>query len=146
MTAYRQTLAALAGVALIAGGTTIVGHAQQAAAPTAPRPLISPVRGEAVIGYTKPVVKNTGKQIITTIQVKNLSKGPIAGFKVDEFWYDKAGGTVSGSPTFRLRKPLMPGEVVDVLLTVPVVPGMTRSNYKFEHANGAIKATLIPKI
>ena len=29
--------------------------------------------------------------IVTTIKVKNLAAGPIAGLKVDEFWYDKAG-------------------------------------------------------
>jgi hypothetical protein len=167
MTVHRQTLVAqtlrahtlgahtlrvVAGVLLIAGGSATVGSAQQAApAPAAPAiatKLVSPIRGEAEIGYMKPNQQRKGGQLITTIKVKNLSKGPIAGFKVDEFWYDKAGETVAGSPTFRLRKPLMPGEVVDVTLTVPINPklDMNRNNYKFEHANGKIKATLLPKI
>ncbi len=29
--------------------------------------------------------------IVTTIKIKNLSQGAIAGLKVDEFWYDKEG-------------------------------------------------------
>ncbi len=29
--------------------------------------------------------------IVTTIKIKNLSNGAIAGLKVDEFWYDKDG-------------------------------------------------------
>jgi hypothetical protein len=91
-------------------------------------------------------VQRKGATIVTTIRVKNISPGPIAGFRVDEFWYDKAGETVAGSPTFRLRKPLMPNEVVDVVLTVPVNPKMDRNQYKFEHANGKIKPKLLPKI
>ena len=58
-----------------------------------------PVRGEAAIGYTKPVVKaarSTASLIITTIKIKNLATGAIAGLKVDEFWYDKAGDPVTG--------------------------------------------------
>jgi hypothetical protein len=145
-TRVAQTLTAVAGVLLVAGATATVGVARQAAAPATATKLVSPVRGEAEIGYTKPSVQRKGAQIITTIKVKNLASAPIAGFKVDEFWYDKAGDTVAGSPTFRLRKPLMPGEVVDVVLTVPVSPKMDRNQYKFEHANGKIKPTLLPKL
>lgn len=109
---------------------------------------VPPVRGDVEVGVLPTVTKvdEKTKMVVTTIKVKNLSNGPIAGFKVDEFWYDKKGDTVAGSPTFRLRKPLMPGEVVDVTLTVPVKPNMDRNQYKFEHANGKIKPTLLPKI
>ena len=90
--------------------------------------------------------KNDGKFITTTIKVKNLSSGAIAGLKVDEFWYDKDGNPVTGAQPFRYRKPLLPGEVIEVVLKVPVNKAMNRNQYKFEHANGKIKTTLLPKL
>ena len=112
----------------------------------APKKLVPPVRGEATIGYLKPVTKQEKNMIITTIKIKNLSNGAIAGLKVDEFWYDKAGDPVTGAQPFRYRKPLMPGEVIDVVLKVPTNPKMNSNQYKFEHANGTIKATKLPKL
>jgi len=108
--------------------------------------LISPVRGQAEIGFTQPVTKREGGMIVTTIKIKNLSSAPIAGLKVDEFWYDKAGDPVTGAQPFRYRKPLMPGEVIDVVLKVPTNPKMSSNQYKFEHANGTIKPTKMPKL
>src|SRR3954466_4501743 len=87
--------------------------AAPAAAPAAaPGKLAPPIRGQAELGYTKPVSKRDkeNKNIVTTIMVKNLSNGAIAGLKVDEFWYDKGGDPVTGD-TFRYRKPLQPQEV-----------------------------------
>ena len=104
------------------------------------------MRGEAEIGFTQPVSKRVGNMIVTTIKVKNLSKGAIAGLKVDEFWYDKKGEPVTGSQPFRYRKPLQPGEVITVELKVPTDPRMDRNQYKFEHANGTIKTTKLPKL
>ena len=84
--------------------------------------------------------------VVTTIKIKNMASAPIAGLKVDEFWYDKAGEPVTGAQPFRYRKPLMPGEVIDVVLKVPTNPKMSSNQYKFEHANGTIKATRLPKL
>jgi len=151
-----RLLLLLAGVTLI----TAIASAEQAKpavtppAPTAQKPsdegapkkLVPPVRGEAVIGYLKPVSKREGNMIVTTIKIKNLSNGAIAGLKVDEFWYDKAGDPVTGTQPFRWRKPLQPGEVIDVVLKVPTNPKMDRNQYKFEHSNGTIKTQLLPKL
>ena len=112
----------------------------------APGKLAPPIRGQAELGYTKPVSKRDGKgNIVTTIKVKNMSNGAIAGLKVDEFWYDKGGDPVTGD-TFRYRKPLQPQEVIEVTLTTPINPKMDRNQYKFEHLNGTIKTTLLPKL
>ena len=138
MTRYLCTVVALAGGLLLAGGT--------APAQAQATKLISPVRGEAELGYLKPVSKREGSMIVTTIKVKNLAAAPIAGLKVDEFWYDKAGEPVTGAQPFRYRKALMPGEVIDVILKVPTNPKMDRNSYKFEHANGTIKTKLLPKL
>ena len=137
MTRSLCTVLALTGGLLFADGV--------ASAQTATK-LISPVRGEAELGYLRPVTKREGNMIVTTIKVKNLAAGPIAGLKVDEFWYDKGGEPVTGAQPFRYRKALMPGEVIDVVLRVPTNPKMDRNQYKFEHSNGSIKTKLLPKL
>ena len=136
------TGAALTGVVLLASGSAF---AQAPATPSSTK-LISPMRGQAEIGFMQPVTKREGGMIVTTIKIKNLSSAPIAGLKVDEFWYDKAGDPVTGAQPFRYRKPLMPGEVIDVVLKVPTNPKMSSNQYKFEHANGTIKPTKMPKL
>jgi acyl dehydratase len=117
---------------------TTAGAGQQPAAKLVK--FTAPVRGEAQMGFTKPVTKRTGKEITTVITVKNLSdKLALVGLKVDEFWYDKAGNPITGDQ-YRHRKPIQPGEMIDVTLHTPVIPKMDRNQYKFEHANGSIKA------
>ena len=138
MTRSLCTVLALTGGLLLSGDVTL------AQAPATK--LISPIRGQAELGYLRPVSKREGNMIVTTIKVKNMATAPIAGLKVDEFWYDKAGEPVTGAQPFRYRKALMPGEVIDVVLRVPTNPKMDRNQYKFEHANGTIKTTLLPKL
>jgi hypothetical protein len=133
----RHHLAVLAGLALIVGAAAVPAIAQ--APPAAAPKLISPVRGAAEIGFTKPVSKRDGNMVVTTFKIVNLANGPIAGLKVDEFWYDKNRQLVGGAPSFRHRKPLMQGEVISVELKTPVNPAMSQPQWKFEHANGDIK-------
>jgi hypothetical protein len=151
----QKFVVALAGVILAVSGVSAQAPKPAAAAPAAaqapaakPR-LVAPVRGVAQLGYTKPVVKRGtigGKPfIITTIQVKNMATGAIAGLKVDEFWYDKAGNPVTGD-NYRHPRPLQPGEVITITLETPSNPAMNRNQYNFSHANGEIKATLQPKL
>ena len=154
----KHLLLAFAGAALLVSGVAADQAAKPGAKPAAkpaapaasqaaaaPAKLAPPIRGQAELGYTKPVSKRSGNEIVTTIKVKNLAKGSIAGLKVDEFWYDKGGDPVTGD-TFRYRKPLQPGEVIEVTLRTPVNPKMDRNQYKFEHLNGTIKTTLLPKL
>ena len=112
----------------------------------APRRLMAPVRGEAAMVYVRPVVKAAtmgGKNfIVTTMEVKNVSAGSIAGLKVDEFWYNKAGAIVTGD-NYRHPKPIQPDEVVTVTLETPRAPNMDANQIKFEHANGAVTITLV---
>ncbi len=148
MNRHIHSLLAIAGAMLIATGVAAAqaqGAKPAAPAAAAPVRLAPPIRGQAELGYTKPVTKRSGTNIVTTIKVKNLSKGSIAGLKVDEFWYDKGGDPVTGD-TFRYREPLQPQEVIEVTLTTPVNPKMDRNQYKFEHLNGTIKTTLLPKL
>ena len=161
MKGHRTTLLAVAAAALLvssaaaeqakpAAPVTPSSSAQrpndEGAAPSGPRKLVSPVRGVATIDYTAPQAKRNGEFVVTTFRVKNTMTAPIAGFKVDEFWYDKAGNAVTGSPTFRWKAPLQPGQVIDVELKVPVNAAMNRNSYKFAHANGDVKPNRVAKL
>ena len=152
----KLTLVALAAVVMLGSGAAAQAPkpkpatpAAQTAQPGAKPRLVAPVRGVAELGYTRPVVKNGkigGKDfVISTIQVKNMASGSIAGLKVDEFWYDRAGNPVTGD-NYRHPRPLQPGEVVTITLETPRNPAMNRNQYNFSHANGEIKATLQPKL
>jgi hypothetical protein len=154
MNRQKLSLLALAGVVVLVAGAAAEQAPKPAAEAQSSQPaarpkLVAPVRGVAQLGYTRPVVKNAtigGKSfVVTTIQVKNMANGAIAGLKVDEFWYDKAGNPVTGD-TYRHRMPLQPGEVITITLETPRVPTMARNQYNFTHANGEIKTSQQPKL
>jgi hypothetical protein len=122
----------------------VPAFAQAPATPARPK-FVIPVKGTAEIGYLKPAVKVTPTDVVTTMKIKNLSNGAIAGLRVDEFWYDKAGNMLPGDSQ-RVKQPVLPGEVITITLTTPKNPKMDRNNYQFSHANGQIKAKLLTKI
>ena len=153
MNRQKLTQLALAGVIVLVAGAA-AAQAPKPATPAAPsgqapaaKPrMVPPVRGEAPLGYTKPIVDGKGKDfVVTTMRIKNLATGSIAGLRVEEYWYNKAGDAVTGA-NYRHPKPLQPGEVITVTLRTPRNPAMDRNQYKFEHANGTVKMTLLPKL
>jgi hypothetical protein len=103
------------------------------------------VKGIADLGYTKPVTKVVGKEVITTFKIKNLSPGPIAGLKIDEFWYDKQGNTLPGG-TRQFNRPFATGATVLITFKTPKDPKMDSNTYLFSHANGKVNAKILPKI
>lgn len=117
---------------------------EQQGAQTPPRKFVAPIRGVAEIGYLKPVTKVVGNEVVTTIRIKNLSNAPIAGLRVDEYWFDAQGNPLPSDYEL-LKKPLMPGEIVEIELRVPRNPKMHRNQYQFRHANGQIKPRLMNK-
>lgn len=128
----RQLVAMVAAVVLSGG-------------PAAAQKLVAPVRGNAKVEITRPNTRIVGKEVVTTFLLKNIEAAPIAGLKIDENWYDKAGNPVMGD-TFRHLKPLQPGEVVKVNFKSPRSPAMQRNQFLFSHANGKIKQAVVPKI
>jgi len=102
------------------------------------------VKGTAELGILQPVVKVEGKEVVTTIKVKNLSRGTILGLKVEEYWYDKEGNPIPGDSK-RLTQPLAPGALSTIVLRTPVNPKMDRNNYVFTHDNGKVHATTYAK-
>jgi hypothetical protein len=105
---------------------------------------VKPVKGTAVINILKPVVKVQGNEVVTTIKVKNMSVGSIAGLRIDEYWYDKGGNVVTGD-TKRMMKPVMPQEIVTLELRTPKDPKMDRNSYQFSHANGKVQVDTVKK-
>jgi hypothetical protein len=141
----QRTVALVAALAVLAAPATFAGQTPAPAAPAAPKKLISPMRGEATIEYTKPNTKVSGTEVVTVITAKNTSISPIAGFKVEENWYDKAGAPVGGD-LYRHPKPFLPNEIITITLRTPKKPAMQTNQYNFTHANGTIKLKLVPKL
>jgi hypothetical protein len=147
MKSHQRTVALAAVVGLLLAPAALAQTPTPAtpAAPAAPRKLISPVRGDATVEYTKPNTKVAGNEVVTVIMVKNTSSAPIAGFRLEESWIDKAG-TLSGGDTYRHPKPFMPGEIITVTLKTPKNARMASNSYNFIHANGSVKPKLVPKL
>jgi hypothetical protein len=103
------------------------------------------LKGMAELGILQPVTKVEGKVVVTTIKVKNLSKGTIAGLKVEEYWYDKDGNPLPGDSK-KLTQPLAPRALSTIVLRTPVNAKMDRNNYVFTHDNGQVHTTVYAKL
>jgi hypothetical protein len=125
-------------MAMALGFTLSAGSVLAEQEQAAPRKLIAPVRGEAIVEITAPDTKVVKNEVVTTLRVKNVSAGPIAGFKIDENWYK--GNTAVGGDSYRHPRPLPVGEVILVTFSVPRAGIVgARNQYQFAHANGTVK-------
>lgn len=107
--------------------------------------LVATIRGPGQVGYLQPVSRRLRNEMVTTFRVQNTSTGALAGFKVDEFWYDRGGDTVAGG-SFRMSKPFLTGQIIEVEIRIPRDRRMARNNYEFSHKNGVIEATLFEEM
>ena len=103
-----------------------------------------PFKGQADVDFTKPVTKRDKDMVVTTLQVKNTMNAPLLRFTVDETWYDKAGGLVTGGKGVVTR--IEPGEVATVKIETPFNAKMSANNYNFSHANGTVKPHRVEKM
>ena len=148
MIGRRESLVVIIGALLLAyASATAFAQAPTAKAqqPPSVSKLISPFKGEAEIQNLPARASREGNMVVTKFKVKNMAKGPLAGFRAFEFWYNAKGETVSASPQFRVPKPMMPGEEVEVVLKSPQKDDMSRKITQFEHANGKIKVKQVTK-
>lgn len=112
--------------------------------PPAKAKWVAPVKGLVTIEVVRTAPKKVGNDMVTVLKVKNTSDGAIALLRVDEYWYDQQRKVVSAD-TERVRKPIMPGEIVEVTTKSPIKPGLYQNTYNFSHANGKVKATVVKK-
>ena len=127
----RQKLVPALAVVLISS----VGLAGRAWAET--------VKGTAEVGILQPVTKVEGKEVVTTIKVKNMSKGTIVGLKVEEYWYDKEGNPLPGDSK-RLAQ-LAAGAMSTIVLRTPKNEQMYKNQYVFTHDNGQVHTAVYSK-
>ena len=142
---------ALVAATLLAGGLASAAAAQNPAPPPmtsvlAGKKFTPPFKGQADIDFTKPKTSQSKdhKMVITTIEVKNNANAPLLRLTVDETWYDKAGGLVTGGKGVVNR--LEPGEVAVVKIETPYDAKMSANNYNFSHANGTVKPHRVEKM
>jgi hypothetical protein len=111
----------------------------------AQRKLVAPVRGEAQVEITPPDTRVMGNEVVSTIRVKNVSSGPIAGLRVEENWYK--GTNPVGGDSYRHPRPLPVGEVIVVQLKSPraAIVG-ARNQFQFTHANGTVKPKTVKSL
>jgi hypothetical protein len=107
--------------------------------------FIIPLRGVADVEMLQPVTVAKGNEVVTTLKIKNVSKEPIAGFKVDEMWWSKDRSLVPGGGQYRDKKPFMPGEILTITLTTVKDKNMYTNYYQFSHANGTVKQKKVAK-
>ena len=146
MNRARLTFAAtLVGASCLA--TSALAQAQQPAPMTsvlAGKKFTPPFKGQAELEFTKPVTKRDKDMVVTTILVRNTQNAPLLRLTIDETWYDKAGGLVTGGKGVVTR--LEPGEVGTVKIETPFNAKMSANNYNFAHANGTIKPRRVDKL
>ncbi len=101
-----------------------------------------PVRGVARVQILAPETKVEGNEVISTLWVRNVSKGSITRFTASEYWYDEQGNaTPGGSRTH--RKPFLPGEVIELELRTGKNPKFYQNQFEFSHANGDVQARVV---
>lgn len=119
---------------------------QQAAAPpaVAKARMSTPVKGTAFVEVIQGSPKKVGADMVTVSKVKNVSNGPIAGLRIDEYWYNQKLVQVTGD-TQRVRAPIAPGEIVEITTRSPIKPDLYKSTLMFNHANGKVTAKGVKK-
>jgi hypothetical protein len=148
MNRARVALSATLVATTLATGTALAGQAAQAPPMTsvlAGKKITPPIRGEATIEFTQPVTKREKDMVVTRIVVRNASIGPVGRLSVEETWYDKAGGIVTGGKG-GINGLLQPGEIQTIVIETPYNAKMNGNQFKFSHANGAVKPAKVAKL
>ena len=145
----RARLALAASFVVASAATTVVVAQTTPPAPPmtsvlAGKKFNPPFKGQAEVDFTKPVTKRDKDMVVTTLQVKNNMNAPLLRLTIDETWYDKAGGLVTGGKGVVNR--IEPGEVATVKIETPFNAKMSANNYNFSHANGTVKPHRVEKL
>jgi len=150
MKRFAVTLVLVGFLAFAPGAFAQAAKATPATAAAAPSADVAkarmspPVKGTAYVEVIQGQPKKVGSDMVTVSKIKNVSNAPIAGMRVDEYWYNAKLVQVTGD-TERVRAPIAPGEVVEVTTKSPVKPDLYKSTLMFNHANGKVTAKGVKK-
>ena len=150
MTRFAVTPVLIGFLAFAPGAFAQAAKATPATAANAPAPEVAkarmapPVKGTAYVEVIQGQGKTIGSDIVTVSKIKNVSNAPIAGLRVDEYWYNAKLVQVTGD-TQRVRAPIAPGEIIEVTTKSPVKPDLYKSTLMFNHANGKVTAKGVKK-
>ena len=154
MKRFAVTSAVLLGFLALAPGAFAQAAKATAATPAtpaaAPAPAVAkarmttPVKGTAYVEVIQGAPKKVGADMVTVSKVKNVSNGPIAGLRIDEYWYNQKLVQVTGD-TQRVRAPVAPGEIIEITTKSPIKPDLYKSTLMFNHANGKVTAKGVKK-
>jgi hypothetical protein len=151
MKRFAVTSAVLLGFLALAPGAFAQAAKATAATPAAaPAPAVAkarmttPVKGTAYVEVIQGPPKKVGADMVTVSKVKNVSNGPIAGLRIDEYWYNQKLVQVTGD-TQRVRAPVAPGEIIEITTKSPIKPDLYKSTLMFNHANGKVTAKGVKK-
>ena len=127
---------------------TLARTAQAASQAASPPPvnrarMATPVKGTAYIEVISSGSKLVGNEVVTLLKIKNVSQAPIAGLRIDQYWYNAT--TQATGDTQRVRTPIAPGEIVEVTMKAPNKPGLVSNRTMFVHANGKVDAKGVKK-
>lgn len=145
MNRARVALGATFLATALAAGTALAQTAPEMKQVLAGKKFTPPLKGEALIEFTKPATKRDGANVVTKITVRNASLAPVPRLTIAETWYDKGGAIVVGSKS-SVNGLLQPGEVQTITITTPWRAAMTSNNYNFSHANGTVKPQKVDKL
>ena len=150
MKRFAVTPVLIGFLAFAPGAFAQAAKATPATAANAPAPEVAkarmapPVNGTAYVEVIQGQGKTIGSDIVTVSKIKNVSNAPIAGLRVDEYWYNAKLVQVTGD-TQRVRTPIAPGEIIEVTTKSPVKPDLYKSTLMFNHANGKVTAKGVKK-
>ena len=149
MKRFAVTSAVLLGFLAVTPGAFAQAAKAAPATPAAPASVAkarmsTPVKGTAYVEVIQGAPKKVGGDMVTVSKVKNVSNGPIAGLRIDEYWYNQKLVQVTGD-TQRVRAPLAPGEIIEITTKSPVKPDLYKSTLMFNHANGKVTAKGVKK-
>ena len=141
-----KRIAILSALALLLSAPLAVAQTPPQA-PAQKAKFVPPVKGWATIEVQRlGNSKRVGKELHTSLKIKNTSKGSINLLKIEQYWYDKGTKQVSFGEYRHKKAPILPGEVVEVVVPAPDAPGINRDMLIFSHANGKVDAKQVKKI
>ena len=136
---------ALLSVVAFALATPLVFAQTPPPPPAQKAKFIPPIKGTGTIDVIRTPAKRVGKELRTTIKVKNTSKGSINLLKIDQYWYDKTNKPVSLGVYRHKKAPILPGEIIEIVIVAEDKPAIVQDQMIITHAYGKLDPRVVKK-